>query len=224
LPRKRVYQIAREFKLSSEALLGILRDMGLTVKSHMSAVDDKTVEAVKDKLKEEKEAGKKEVARKKKIVEERKAEKKAEKKVEKKAEKKAGKKAAKTAEKKVEKKAKKAEKKAAKTATSGLVEVVDLKLAASVKDRAPVDPADTFASGTRTCTWVKLKVKEPETTIKLRYLLNDKPAWTSKPLTVKKSPSWRTWLYRKFKRAGDWKVEVLDANDQTVHTASFTVQ
>jgi translation initiation factor IF-2 len=81
LPRKRVYQVAREFKLSSEALLGILRDMGLTVKSHMSAVDDKTVEAVQEKLKQEKEAVKKEVARKKKLVEERKAEKKAEKKV-----------------------------------------------------------------------------------------------------------------------------------------------
>ena len=161
-----------------------------------------------------------------------KAEKKVEKKAEKKAEKavkkakKAEKKAAKTAEKKVEKKAtkKKAAKKAVKAAESGLVEVVDLKLAASVKERAPVDPADSFAAGTRTCTWVKLKVKEPETTIKLRYLLNDKPAWTSKPLTVKKSPSWRTWLYRKFKRAGAWKVEVLDANDQTVHTASFTVK
>jgi len=146
---------------------------------------------------------------------------KAEKKVEKQAEKKTEKKT----EKKVEKKTvKKAEKKAAKTAESGLVEVVELKLAASVKDRAPVDPADSFAAGTRTCTWVKLKVKQPETTIKLRYLLNDKPAWTSKALTVKKSPSWRTWLYRKFKRAGDWKVEVLDANDQTVHTASFTVK
>lgn len=138
-----------------------------------------------------------------------KAEKKVEKKVEEKIERNVEKKAAKTAEKKVE---------------SGLVEVVDLKMATSVKERKPVEPTDTFESGARCCTWVKLKVKQPETNIKLRYLFKDEPVWTSKPLTVKKSPSWRTWLYRKFKRSGDWKVEVLDANDQPVHTASFTVK
>jgi translation initiation factor IF-2 len=70
LARKRVYQVARELNLSSEALLELLRGMGLTVKSHMSAIDDTTVEALGQKLKEEKEAVKKEVARKKRIVEE----------------------------------------------------------------------------------------------------------------------------------------------------------
>jgi translation initiation factor IF-2 len=70
LARKRVYQAAREFNLSSEALLEMLRGMGLSVKSHMSAIDDETVEALGQKLKEEKEAVKKEVARKRKIVEE----------------------------------------------------------------------------------------------------------------------------------------------------------
>lgn len=139
-----------------------------------------------------------------------------------KAEKKVEKKAEKKAEKKVEKKAEKKAEPA--TAASGLVEVVDLKMAASVNERVPVDPTDTFESGARTCTWIKLKVKEPETTIKLRYSFNDKAVWTSKPLTVKKSPSWRTWLYRKFKRSGSWKVEVLDANDQPVHSASFSVK
>jgi translation initiation factor IF-2 len=73
LARKRVYQVARELNLSSEALLEMLRGMGLTVKSHMSAIDDKTVEALGQKLKEEKEAVKREVARKKRIVEESKA-------------------------------------------------------------------------------------------------------------------------------------------------------
>jgi translation initiation factor IF-2 len=69
LARKRVYQAARELNLSSEALLGILKDMGISVKSHMSAIEDETFEALKEKLKQEKEAVKKEAARKKKIVE-----------------------------------------------------------------------------------------------------------------------------------------------------------
>jgi translation initiation factor IF-2 len=73
LARKRVYQVAREFNLSSEALLEMLRGMGIEVKSHMSAIDDETVVALQAKLKEEKEAVKKEVERKKKMAEERKA-------------------------------------------------------------------------------------------------------------------------------------------------------
>jgi translation initiation factor IF-2 len=70
LARKRVYQIAREFNLSSEALLEMLRGMGTTVKSHMSAIDDETVVAMKEKLRLEKEEVKKEEARKKQIVKE----------------------------------------------------------------------------------------------------------------------------------------------------------
>ncbi len=73
MARKRIYQVAREFNLSSEALLEMLRGIGLAAKSHMSAIDDETVEALKAKLKEEKEAVKKEVERKKQMAEERKA-------------------------------------------------------------------------------------------------------------------------------------------------------
>ncbi len=76
MPRKRIYQVAREFNLSSEALLEMLRGMDHTVKSHMSAIDDETVEALTQKLREEKEEVKKEVARKKRIIEESRAEKK----------------------------------------------------------------------------------------------------------------------------------------------------
>ena len=80
MPRKRIYQVARELSLSSEALLEMLRGMGLTVKSHMSAIEEETVEALREKLRAEKEEVKKEVARKKRIVEESKAQKKAERK------------------------------------------------------------------------------------------------------------------------------------------------
>jgi translation initiation factor IF-2 len=70
LARKRVYQVARDFDLSSEALIEMLRGMGLTVKSHMSAIDDQTVTAVGEKLRHEKEEVKKEEARKKEIIQE----------------------------------------------------------------------------------------------------------------------------------------------------------
>lgn len=73
MARKRIYQVAREFNLSSEALLEMLRGMDLAAKSHMSAIDDETVEALKGKLREEKEAVKREVEHKKQMAEERQA-------------------------------------------------------------------------------------------------------------------------------------------------------
>jgi translation initiation factor IF-2 len=70
LARKRIYQIARDFNLSSEALLEMLRGMGLKVKSHMSAIEDETIVALREKLRLKKEEVKREEARKKLIVEE----------------------------------------------------------------------------------------------------------------------------------------------------------
>ena len=37
---KKVYKLAQEFKVSSEALVQMLRGMGIPVKSHMSTVDE----------------------------------------------------------------------------------------------------------------------------------------------------------------------------------------
>ena len=68
MARKRIYQVAREFNLSSEALLEMLRGMGLTVKSHMSAIEDESITALREKLRLEKEEVKKDEARKKLIV------------------------------------------------------------------------------------------------------------------------------------------------------------
>lgn len=68
--KKRVYQVARELNLSSEALLRILQEMKVAVKSHMSSIDEDVISAIKVKLSEEKEAVKREAERKKQIAEE----------------------------------------------------------------------------------------------------------------------------------------------------------
>ena len=109
-------------------------------------------------------------------------------------------------------------------AESDYVEVVDLMLAKGLENREPVDAGTTFEAGGQVYTWVKLKVKEDETTIKMRWSIDDKPIFTSEAVTVKRSPSWRTWLTKTLDRAGDWKVEILDADDKPVHAASFTVK
>jgi len=60
----RVYQVAKDFNVSSEALLGILEGLGAPAKSHMSTVDPAVVDRVREKFEQEKKATKEEDARK----------------------------------------------------------------------------------------------------------------------------------------------------------------
>jgi translation initiation factor IF-2 len=71
LAKKRVYQLARDYKISSEAMLSIIRELGYEIKSHMSVVDDKMTSSIEQKFQKEKEAVKEEYARKEKKLKER---------------------------------------------------------------------------------------------------------------------------------------------------------
>ena len=50
----RVYQVAKKFDISSEALVKLLADIDNEVQSHMSTIDDETVELISRKLAEKK--------------------------------------------------------------------------------------------------------------------------------------------------------------------------
>lgn len=71
MPNKRLHQIAKEYNISSDALLSVLREMGFIIKSHMSIADDKMLKAIAEKFRVEKEDIKKEIALKRKKQEER---------------------------------------------------------------------------------------------------------------------------------------------------------
>jgi translation initiation factor IF-2 len=62
--KKRVYQVAKEFRISSEALLGMLQKLGYDISSHMNAIDDDVIEAVRGEFEKEKEAVKREYVKK----------------------------------------------------------------------------------------------------------------------------------------------------------------
>jgi translation initiation factor IF-2 len=64
LAKVRVYQLARKYDISSEALRKILVKEGITVKSHMSSVDEKVETFVEQHLKRVKAATKREVKKK----------------------------------------------------------------------------------------------------------------------------------------------------------------
>ena len=104
------------------------------------------------------------------------------------------------------------------------VEVVEIKLAEKVENRQPVGEKTTFDTGDKVYAWINLKVKELETEIKMRWSLGDQVMFTSDPIKVKKSPKWRTWLYKTVKKAGDWKIDILDIDGKPIYAEKFTVK
>ncbi|MEW6754812.1 MAG: translation initiation factor IF-2 [Candidatus Latescibacterota bacterium] len=63
MDKRRVYQVAKEQKLSSDALISMLKGMGHDVKSHMSVVTDEMLAAITRKITEEKQSSIEEVKR-----------------------------------------------------------------------------------------------------------------------------------------------------------------
>jgi translation initiation factor IF-2 len=66
----RVYEVARQFDVSSEAMVNLLREMELPVKNHMSSIDEEMIERIRGKFDQEKEAVKHAEEEKKKKLEE----------------------------------------------------------------------------------------------------------------------------------------------------------
>ena len=69
MENKRVYQVAKEFHISSEALISMLRDMKFETKSHMSVVDEKMFTSIKNQFDKQHDAAIKDIQKKKKITE-----------------------------------------------------------------------------------------------------------------------------------------------------------
>ncbi len=68
MAKEKVYKLAQEFKVSSEALVQMLRGMGIVVKSHMSTVDENLRDDIKKKFELERASIKREYERKKQIL------------------------------------------------------------------------------------------------------------------------------------------------------------
>ena len=72
MEKRRVYQVAKEKKLSSDALISMLKSMDYEIRSHMSVVTEDMLEAITRKLEEEKKSSLAEVKRQKSQEEDRK--------------------------------------------------------------------------------------------------------------------------------------------------------
>ena len=71
MARKRIYLVARDFHVSSEAMLKMLREMKVEVKSHMSSIDEDLIVEIRKKFDAEKEAVQKDEDRKRELHEAR---------------------------------------------------------------------------------------------------------------------------------------------------------
>ena len=68
MAKEKVYKLAQEFKVSSEALVQMLRQMGIPVKSHMSTVDENLRDEIRKRFESERAEIKKEYERKKQMI------------------------------------------------------------------------------------------------------------------------------------------------------------
>ncbi len=69
MEKKRIYQLAKDFHVSSEALILMLKDLKYSVKSHMSTVDDNMLNAIKEQFEKQEDKALKDIQKKKKISE-----------------------------------------------------------------------------------------------------------------------------------------------------------
>ncbi len=65
--KKRVYEVAKDFHVSSEALISLLREMKFEIKSHMSVVTDEMFGKIKTKFEKQHQEAVKDIQKKKKI-------------------------------------------------------------------------------------------------------------------------------------------------------------
>lgn len=70
MAKVRIYEVARRFDVSSEAMVNLLKEMKVPVKNHMSSIDDETIAQVAAKFEAEKEAVKHAAEEKKKKLDE----------------------------------------------------------------------------------------------------------------------------------------------------------
>jgi len=69
MEKKRIYQLAKEFHVSSEALISMLKDLKFSVKSHMSTFDNKMYNAIKEQFEKQQDKALKDIQKKKEISE-----------------------------------------------------------------------------------------------------------------------------------------------------------
>ncbi|TNF23577.1 MAG: DUF2914 domain-containing protein [Deltaproteobacteria bacterium] len=105
------------------------------------------------------------------------------------------------------------------------VTIVESAIATGIADREPVGADDAFTvDAARIWAWIKVKNDGPPTTVTMVWRKGDEIAFRY-TLDIGTSPGWRTWSNKTLRAwdAGDWTVDVLDANGLRVAALRFEV-
>ena len=106
------------------------------------------------------------------------------------------------------------------------VTVLESAIATDVADREPVGAAEAFTVGVdRVWAWIKVKNDGAPTFVTMVWRKGDEIAFRLK-LDVGTSPGWRTWSNKTLRTwdAGEWTVDVFDANGLRVGALQFDVE
>lgn len=104
------------------------------------------------------------------------------------------------------------------------MEVTRAVVATDVVDREPVGEAESFAADVgQVFFYTVIEGDFPETQLE-HVWLRDGEEVARVPLTVR-GPRWRTWSSKSIPAewAGDWEARLVDADDNVLATAAFTV-
>ena len=121
---------------------------------------------------------------------------------------------------------KKEAKKEAPAAAQSELKIEQAVIAKAVENREPVEPGETFSKDLgKVFCFVKVTGAKSETEIKMIWSHGDKGSLGAITLPVK-AGTWRTWSSKKIDAAsaGDWKVEIKDANDNLLTTVNFKIE
>lgn len=105
-------------------------------------------------------------------------------------------------------------------------ELLRLVLAHGMENRQPVDPATTFAEGTRVNLFIESR-NEGEEPLSVRVTWENVKTGRRSPPTgvvIGKRKLHRTRAYRTMRKAGSFKAIVLDADDQELAVLPFTIE
>jgi len=110
-------------------------------------------------------------------------------------------------------------------ASSPILTISRMEISAGVMDRTPLDIGTTYpASQEKVYCYLEFKDVKKETIVNVVWMLGQN-VMDKIPLTIKPSPKFRTWTSKTINgMRGEWKVDVLDDNDNLLKSATFSVQ
>jgi hypothetical protein len=102
------------------------------------------------------------------------------------------------------------------------IQVLEMKICRDIRERSCIDAVETAALNDTVAGYTVVRTGAGEVAVSHRWVANGETV-SEVPLTLKGSP-FRTWSRKTLATAGDWKLQVVDANGNVLKEIRFKVQ